>query len=255
MAENKNSLEYYRNLSSLNFTEKVLVESNVINAMFHGGIPRRSMLQIVSESGVGKSTVLLQMAKELCDKGYTCAFIDAEKGLSTNTIKDSGLSKYYGNQFVAIPESDINKINNLLHNICTNNEADFVFLDSIAVLDSNSFSDSKSEITNQKVGGDSKYIRALLKQMNRLAIEHNTTFIYINHIIYAIISIAVLFIVITFLHKILSNFHFGGVSSRRTGKRKRLVREYARINLFCFCVVSGYCCSLISSIFLMISEA
>ncbi|MBQ0036005.1 MAG: D-alanyl-D-alanine carboxypeptidase, partial [Firmicutes bacterium] len=51
--------------------------------------------------------------------------------------------------------------------------------------------------------------------------EEEPTFIYINHIIYGIISIAVLFIVITFLHKILSNFHFGGVSSRRSSKRRR----------------------------------
>lgn len=57
--------------------------------------------------------------------------------------------------------------------------------------------------------------------------EEEPTFIYINHIIYGLISIVVIFIVVTFIHKILSNYHFGSRSSS-FGFKKRKKRHTSK---------------------------
>ena len=58
--------------------EKIPLNNPVLNGMFNGGISRRSVIQIAAQSGVGKSTLAIQIAKELCEKGERVLYIDAE---------------------------------------------------------------------------------------------------------------------------------------------------------------------------------
>lgn len=77
-------------------------------------------------------------------------------------------------------------------------------------------SDSKDSFTF-----DENYI----EELNQ---EEEPTFIYVNHIIYGLISIVIIFFIITVIHKILSNYHFGSSSLgyKKRSKRKRNATKY-----------------------------
>lgn len=63
------------------------------------GLPRRKFIQISSESGLGKTTMVLSMCKSLCAKGYICVYIDVEKAVNESQIDGIGLRQYLNKTF------------------------------------------------------------------------------------------------------------------------------------------------------------
>lgn len=169
--------------------EKISFNNPVLNGMFNGGIPRRSVIQIAAQSGVGKSTLAICIAKELCEKGENVLYIDAEKGLNTNMMTSTGIIKFLNNsdksiggRFMIAAECDCTEVNNLINEAANNNLASFIVLDSLGSLDSNLYGIGGTDANTPKVGADTKSIKIIMKTMNRISISHNIGFICINHL-------------------------------------------------------------------------
>jgi RecA/RadA recombinase len=193
MANNENPNDFLDNMSKeFNmFTEEpeqITLSNPVLNGMFNGGIPRRSVIQIAAQSGVGKSTLAIQIAKELCAKGENILYIDAEKGLNTSMMTSTGIIKYLNNKNPAIggrfsiaTECDCGAINNLIQKVTDAKAVSFIILDSLGSLDSGIYDVGGTDANNPKVGADTKSIKIIMKTMNKVSIKHNTGFICINH--------------------------------------------------------------------------
>lgn len=170
--------------------EIIKLKNPVLNGMFHGGLPKGSVIQIAAQSGVGKSTLAVQVARELCEIGKNVLYIDVEKGLNKNMLESMGILKFLNNQdttkggnFIIVKEFDCGKVNNLIQQICDNGLADAVILDSLGALDSGIYkSDSGVDADNPKVGADTKSIKIIMKTINGCAMTFGTTFICINHL-------------------------------------------------------------------------
>ena len=66
------------------------------------GIPEGVFIEIASESGCGKSTMCLHVARKYCSQGKRVIYIDTESGLNGNQIDCFGLREYV-NQLLFVP--------------------------------------------------------------------------------------------------------------------------------------------------------
>lgn len=136
--------------------EQIKLKNPVLNGMFHGGLPKGSVIQIAAQSGVGKSTLVLQISKELCELGYKVAYIDVEKGLNPNMLKSVGVFPHTYNKdtnpngtFYIFREYDCGKINTLIQKLA--GQVDVVILDSLGALDSKIYVEGGVDANNPKV--------------------------------------------------------------------------------------------------------
>ena len=159
----------------------------ILNGIFNGyGLPVGKRVQFVSESGTGKTTLLLQMAKELCDSGKKVVYIDAENGLNLPMLQNMGLVEHLNSQnFCPLAENDCTRVNNLLNDIADKtDDIEYVFIDSIAALDSGMYRQGGVEANNPKVGGNTKSIKIIMNTISSITIRRdNITFVLVNHII------------------------------------------------------------------------
>ena len=169
--------------------EKVQFENPVLNGMFNGGIPRKSVIQIAAQSGVGKSTLALQISKELCEKGENVLYIDAEKGLNMNMMNSIGIAKFLNNnnktiggRFIIAQECDCTEVNNLINTAANSKAFNFIFLDSLGSLDSGIYDLGGTDANNPKVGADTKSLKIIMKTMNKVSMTSNIGFVFINHL-------------------------------------------------------------------------
>lgn len=191
MGKNDKTLENL--LDNYNFIkekpEKVKLKNPIFNGMFHGGIPLGSRIQIVAQSGVGKTVLTLQLCKELLDLKYKVLYIDVEKGVTENMLQNVGVSKYLYQDnykkgtFYHLAECDCNVINSVIQDFSDNGYADIIVVDSLGALTSGIYKgDNGSDVNNPKVGADSRSIKIVMKTINDLVIHNKTTFILINHL-------------------------------------------------------------------------
>ena len=169
--------------------EQIPFKNPVLNGMLNGGISRRSVIQIAAQSGVGKSTLALQMSKELCELGESVVYIDAEKGLTENMLTTTGVIKYLNNKdedlggrFTIFQTCDCGELNILIQQIAEADFAKFMVIDSLGSLDSNIYDIGGTDANNPKVGADARSIKIVMKTINKISMKHDMTFICINHL-------------------------------------------------------------------------
>lgn len=187
-------------------TEQIHFKNPVLNGLFYNeqedkngkmietwGIPKRSVIQVVSQSGVGKSTLVLLMCKELLEQGYNIAYIDTEKGVNINTLRSMGLEQFISNKntkkggyLTIFNETDCDKINTLIQKLAETKIFQFIAIDSIGAMDSGLYKLGAGSVDNQKVGGDSKAIKAVVKTINAISASTGITFLLINHLMQTI---------------------------------------------------------------------
>lgn len=156
----------------------------ILNALTYGGIEQGKIYQICSDSGVGKTVLMLQMCKELMDlnENFLIMFNDAERGLNNIMLNNVGLMKYIEQgRFIIKQECDIHETLNLIDNY--KDTIDLFVIDSLAALDSGMYlGKDKNNADNPRVGGETRSLKVLLKQMLRVSQVSNLTFMFTNHL-------------------------------------------------------------------------
>ena len=199
MARSNPSNEYYENNAekelakalskyhSMEETEKPDIDlgSKVLNGFFNGGLKRGKITQIAAASGTGKSTIALQMSREICKQGMNVLYIDAEQGVNYSQLNGVNLTKFVdnsdtsiGGRFTVIRELNYNTIKELIRDTCVKQHLfDVVILDSLGVLSTG----VDEDINVIKVGGSSRHNRVFMKVLNEFAHNSGCTFVVINH--------------------------------------------------------------------------
>ena len=75
----------------------ITLKSKVLNGILNGGLPEGSVIQFAAGSGTGKSTIALDISRELCQQNYKVLYIDAEKGINKSQLKGTSILPYLGN--------------------------------------------------------------------------------------------------------------------------------------------------------------
>lgn len=97
------------------------------------GLPLGKMIEIHSEAGIGKSTLILQACLQACRKGKVCIYLDVEDGANDDQLDSIGLLEYKDTLFFVFPVSTYRDVEEVLaefdgEDIC------YIVLDSITSL-------------------------------------------------------------------------------------------------------------------------
>ena len=173
-------------------TEYYPIKSKVMNGLLGGkGLPKGSIVHIAAGSGTGKSTIVLKdICVDLLNQGQDVAYIDADRGLNDDIMKSTGISKFLmntdksvGGTFLVYKKTTFHEINDLIQELVSKGIS-IIVIDTLSIIDSGMYMGKDSyNIENMKVGGESKAIRQLMKNLNVLAEQDSRkiNFILLNH--------------------------------------------------------------------------
>lgn len=167
--------------------EVIKLKSKVLNGVLGGGLPVGSVVQLAASSGSGKSTIALDISRELCQQGKKVLYIDVEKGLNPSNLKGTDVEPFrQKGTFVPVQEYKANEIYKLIKAVLPKDKrgkalVDCIVLDSLGAISAGLYDGDNADITVQRVGGSTKTLKALMIEINGIAIDHKITFIIINH--------------------------------------------------------------------------
>ena len=190
---NKSSL---RELASslndyINDSEVISTDVYPIDKVLNGGLERGSFVQFVAESGIGKTTIALQIAHVLCEKEYNILYIDSEKSVSKEILTTTGVIDYHKKNFFLIKESEFSVVEKTLDQFISTNEIDFVIIDSIASLINECFTNiAKNKETKSIMTNNTSYnsvpLTKFMSKYKTMSGTNNVCFILINQYRYKI---------------------------------------------------------------------
>lgn len=98
------------------------------------GIPMNKFIQISSESGLGKTTVILHICKAALAKGKRVAYLDVEKGVNESQMKGIGIYKYLDESFFLYPISTFEEAEEVMDTVIQDENLAYIVIDSITAL-------------------------------------------------------------------------------------------------------------------------
>lgn len=144
------------------------------------GIPRKKFIQISSDSGIGKTTIILHCSKVACSKGMRVVYLDVEKGVNSGQLKGIGLDKYLNDKFFLFPISTFEEAEEVIDKILEDTDLAYIVIDSITALVPQKA--LEKSIADVEPGLNARYASAFLSKYKAL-LERSpskATFIFIN---------------------------------------------------------------------------
>ena len=153
------------------------------------GVPLGKTIEIASESGVGKSTLLLHTSRNLCRQGYRVLWIDAEHATDDEFLAKMGLTEYVeSGMFKIYREDTFAAIEKILDTLLPTGQIPFVVIDSLANITSESkilstvYNKDAKSIDNLQVAGDARFQTLFMKKYKSMSSRYNTTIFFVNQI-------------------------------------------------------------------------
>jgi DNA repair protein RadA/Sms len=118
-------------LSNITVESEFRMQSGIeeFDRVLGGGIVQGSLVLVGGDPGIGKSTLLLQVCKELTDKSKKVLYISGEESLSQIKLRAERLGVFHG-ELLLYCETDLELIGNIIHK----HTPDVVVIDSIQTM-------------------------------------------------------------------------------------------------------------------------
>ena len=147
--------------------KRVLIQQESFDGILGGGFYPGEAILLAGEPGSGKSTLLLQVAARLAMQGKKILYVAGEENSSQVASRAKRLSALYKNIYIA-EETMVEK----LYDIDKELDADFIIIDSLQTLQSNSL---------LKLPGNSTVMRYCLASLIGYTKAHGKNLITIGH--------------------------------------------------------------------------
>ncbi len=96
------------------------------------GLPAGTFIEIASESGCGKSTMCLHIAKKYCSQGKRVIYIDTEQGLNGNQIDCFGMRQFVDDMlFIPVRLQTYGEVDDFLCKVLEDKDVALIIYDSI----------------------------------------------------------------------------------------------------------------------------
>jgi RecA/RadA recombinase len=175
----------------------------MLNMVMGGGLPMNKMIEIFSESGYGKTTIVLSICKGLCRQGHKVLYIDAEGSIdqlaeSMGFYKENLVwdPKHPDRPFVVVQTSYFEDVEEILEKLIPKYDekgypmdSDFrlVVIDSVAMLAPKEYRGDMGEkeslsIGSSKPGVRAKLMTAFCNKFNGYKTAYNMSFLFINQL-------------------------------------------------------------------------
>jgi RecA/RadA recombinase len=171
-----------KSISSLLNTEIIPTNIFTLDFILKGGLELGSSIQLVGESGVGKSTISLQLAKQICDQGKNVVYVDAENSVTNELLKTIGLDDYISKKFFLIKEPSFKTVDDYLCKFIATGEISVIIIDSLAGLVHEGFTNLKDSIssTTNNTSYNSKNLTQFISKFKSLATLNKFCLVMVN---------------------------------------------------------------------------
>jgi DNA repair protein RadA/Sms len=170
IAENGNILEFHSLDKNIKEDIRLKTSINELNRVLGGGIVSGSAILIGGDPGIGKSTLLLQLASRLADDGVECVYVTGEESISQ--IKMRGMRLNLTNSPVKLIAAT--NLSDIISTIDAMNSKPFVvIIDSIQTIYSDSISSSPGTVSQ---------VKYVSHQLILYGKKHNITFFLVGHV-------------------------------------------------------------------------
>jgi len=167
--------------------DKYLIPTDIypLDFILKGGIRTSEMYQFVAESGLGKTTIALQIAGKLCSEDSKVIYVDSESSINRDLLKSTGVySDYEEGNFIYVRESVFSKLEQKLDDLLSNDDLEvrLIVIDSIATLIPDTFTnfENGTSITTKDTNAGSRQLTLFLNKYKALSIQKKFSIIVIN---------------------------------------------------------------------------
>lgn len=120
--------ELLNNVTSIE-DQRITIGIEEFDRVLGGGIVKGSLVLVGGDPGIGKSTLLLQMCKELSSKGHKLLYISGEESLKQIKMRADRLGSFTG-ELLLLSETNLDIIDDTIRKI----KPDIVIIDSIQTM-------------------------------------------------------------------------------------------------------------------------
>lgn len=154
----------------------------ILDYLLGGGLETGGFIQLLGDSGCGKSTIALSAATSICSKGLKVVYVDTESSITTEQLEATGAAPYVGNSLFVIRESTFDKVEEVLDKFIATGEICLFVIDSLASLVNSCFTnlnDGISITTNSSLYG-SRPLTNFMNKYKSLASSENFCLLFTN---------------------------------------------------------------------------
>jgi DNA repair protein RadA/Sms len=157
-------------LSTIKVEEELRLTSGIgeLDRVLGGGIVHGSLVLVGGDPGIGKSTLLLQMCREIVKQSKKVLYISGEESLSQIKIRAERLGVIHG-ELLLLCETDLN----IIEEVIQKHKPDIVIIDSIQTM-------FKEEVTSAP--GSVSQVREATGTLMRIAKGSGVTIFIIGHV-------------------------------------------------------------------------
>lgn len=168
-AHSRTPLEYEKLIQNLKKDFREQTGINEVDMVLGGGIVPGSMILLTGEPGIGKSTLTLQIANQLCGKGKRVLYVSGEESEEQISIRGARLGLPLKN-LKLLSESNLETI------LATANEekTDFLIVDSIQVVSSQNIPGGAGSVSQVRLCAEAILEFAKPRKLPVLIIGHVT---------------------------------------------------------------------------------
>lgn len=170
-----------------NYLDNEIVPTNsyILDNLLTGGVELGATIQIVGESGTGKSTLSLLIAKTLCEKGKNVVYLDTENSISIEMVKTMGLDEFMKDEcrrFYYLRLSTFTEVEKKLDEFISTGEISLILCDSLAGLLNAGFTNLENGISiNEATSSyNSRPLGMFMNKYKTLVGQRKIAFVFTN---------------------------------------------------------------------------
>ena len=174
-----------KDLATSLFTTTIKTNIDILDKALGGGLEPDDMIMLVSEAGCGKTTIALQIAREMCYQGKNVVYVDSEGKISQNLLESIGIfdEGKLNDKFIYVKKSTFTDVENTLDKLINTGEISFVIIDSLSGIVPAEFlrnDKKKVSITTNNSMYASKPLGLFMQKYNSISKQKKICFILIQ---------------------------------------------------------------------------
>jgi DNA repair protein RadA/Sms len=169
-AKGKKALASPMNIIEVSTKEEERIPTNIseLDRVLGGGIVKGSLSLVGGDPGIGKSTLLLQVCRNLANAGRKILYISGEESMHQIKMRASRIGEFSG-EMLLLCETDMDTIADGILKA----KPEFLVVDSIQTM----YSDAVSS-----AAGSVSQVREVTSRLMRIAKEHNIAIFIVGHV-------------------------------------------------------------------------
>ena len=157
-------------LDEIEITDNDRFSTNIgeLDRVLGGGVVPGSLVLVGGDPGIGKSTLLLQVCKEMSDKGYSVLYVSGEESLRQIKMRAQRIGDF-GTNLKLLCETDLGTVESLI----IKEKPDIAIIDSIQTMSSEDVSSAPGSVSQ---------VREATAVLMKIAKEHGVATFIVGHV-------------------------------------------------------------------------